>query len=247
MDYSTHRSLFYNPYEEPFISFLIEKNNISTDSFSLNEDSSLTLFENVNLVSDLELISFIQNPIVSLAFVMPIQLILASTAVFIQIRTLQMLKQENSVNNRLMTTQSKLHMVLWPTIVVANTLSDNIYPLSEVLTSTFCTALSFHMYFCAISMVLYSFYAALLRYLCCLHTEKVDTFGKTKLFGIIYWAFYLHTFLWTLFTLLTSFNLDHIPLINNCYGDHDRIFLMEGSLREVAKRHFCGLQTTEGK
>lgn len=246
MDYSTHRSLFYNPYEAPYISFLIERNIASTESSSLNKSSSLTLFENVNLVSELELLSFIQNPIVSLAFIMPIQLLLASIAVFIQIRTLQMLKQENSVNNRLMTAQSKLHMLFWPTIVVANTLSDNIYPLSEVLTSTFCTGLSFHLYFCGISMVLYSFYAALLRYLCCLHTKRVDKFGKDKLIGLIYWVFYLHTFVWTLFTLLTSFNLDHIPLIYNCYGDHDRIWLMESSLKEVAQRHFCGLQPTEG-
>ena len=125
MYYSAHRSLFYNPYEAPYISFLIERNSTPSDSSSLNEDSNLTLFDNVNFVSDLELGSQFPNPIVSLAFIIPIQLLLASIAVFIQIRTLQMLKQEKSVNNRLMTTQSKLHIVFWPTIVVGTMLGSS--------------------------------------------------------------------------------------------------------------------------
>ena len=157
-----------------------------------------------------------------------------------------MLKKESSVNNRSMRTQAKVHIVFWPSIVVVNTLGDNIYPLKEVFSSTFCTALSFHVYFCAESIVLYSFYAALLRYLCLLHTNKVNQFGKNKLIGIFYWIFYLHTFLWSLFTILTRFNFDYLPLINGCYGYYDRVFLMEDSLMHVAQRHFCGLQSSEG-
>ena len=247
MDNSSHHSLFYHPNTKPYYAFLSETNTISPGTFLLHKTPNQTILETVNLISNLELVTFTQNPIISLAFIMPIQVLFASTAVFIQIRTLQMLKQENSVNNRLMTTQAKLHMLFWPTIVMANTLSDNIYPLSEVLTSNFCSILCFHMYFCAKSMILYSFYAALLRYLCCLHTEKVDKFGKDKLIRRIYWIFYLHTLVWTLFTIFTSFNLDHIPLITNCYGEHDQQFLMEDNMIHTVQRHLCALQSTEGK
>ena len=158
-----------------------------------------------------------------------------------------MLKQENSVNNKLMTTQARIHIILWPTFVIVNTLADNIYPLSAVTTPAFCTIFRIFFYFCVLSMVLYSFYAALLRYLCCLHTERVDTFGKNRLIAIIYWTFYLHTLAWALYTILTSFNFDHIPLINSCYGHEVSAALMEQSYVDMIKRHFCTLQTVEGK
>ena len=246
MGQSTYRSLFYHLNANPYIAFLSENKTMSPGSFTSKEDSNIPFNDNINLIFSLELVSFLQKPIVSLCFIMPVQLLFATTAVFIQIRTLDMLKKENSINNRSMTTQAKLHMIFWPSIVLVNTLSDNIYPLSEVFSSTFCAALSFHVYFCAESIVLYSFYAALLRYLCLLHTNKVNRFGKNKLIGIIYWMFYLHTLLWALFTILTRFNFDYLPLINGCYGNYDRVFLMEDSLMHVAQRHFCGLQSSKG-
>ena len=72
-----------------------------------------------------------------------------------------MLEQEKSVNNQLMVTQARIHMIFWPSIVIINTLADNIYPLMTLTTPTFCTFLSFFFYFCVFSMILYTFYAAL--------------------------------------------------------------------------------------
>ena len=248
MEYLHRLSLLHNPYTKPELAFLIENNITSIDSpLSYKGTASQHTTENGNLISHVEVVPHTQNPIISLALIMPIQLLFAASAIFIQIRTLQMLKQETSVNNSLMVTQAKLHILFWPAIVLTNTMIDNIYPLSKVFTPTFCMVFSFYMYFCAFSFILYSFYAALLRYLCCLHTEKVDKFGKNKLIALIYWIFYFHTFCWTMYNILTSFNLDHTPLINQCYGQADRVWLMEESLLHIAQRHFCGLTSSEGK
>ena len=159
-----------------------------------------------------------------------------------------MLKRETSVNNSIMVTQAKLHIIYWPIGILSNAMIDNIYPVAEFLTPYFCTALSFFVNFSAISVILYSFYACLLRYLCCLHTEKVKKFGKTKMIGILYWVFYAHVFIWALSTVFTSFNSDRLPMINKCYGWQARVYLLElDDTANMMKRHFCALNSSDGK
>ena len=248
MQHSTHPYPFYNPYKKSHLAFLIQNNTISSESGSLNDDDDNIPHENMYLFSDVDLYyQPLLNPIISLALVLPIQLVFVVSAIFIQIRTLQMLKQEKSVNNAMMVTQAKIHILYWPLGCVAIILTENIYPLAVITTPIFCSVFRFFLYFCMFSFILYSFYAALLRYLCCLHTNKVNEFGKDKLITIIYWVFYLHTFVWTLYTIFTSFSLDHLPFINNCYGDHHNIFLMESTPLNMARRHFCALDTGKGK
>ena len=239
---------FYHSYKKPYLAFLVDSNATSTMNSVLSfENNHEVTLENINLISILELDAPTQNPVLSLAIIMPTQLFFVALALFIQTRTLQMLKQEKSVNNKLMVTQAWIHMLFWPAVVIAITLTDNIYPLSAFTSDVFCSVLSFIFYFCGFSFILYSFYASLLRYLLCLYTERVNKFGKHKLITIIYCIFYLHTFLWALYTLLTSFNMDHTPLINSCYGYDDRVFLMEKTAFQMAQRHFCTLGSDEGK
>ena len=127
-------------YAKPTLTFSIRNQNESDEPFL--QLSPFKKLENLNIITDVDLITFTQRPITSLALIMPIQLTFAASAIFIQIRTLQLLKQENSVNNRMMVSQAKLHIGFWPFIVVINTLSDNIYPLSNILTSHFCSMVS---------------------------------------------------------------------------------------------------------
>ena len=241
MPYSPHPYPFYNPYKTPNLSFLI-----STASSSSNDDNrpheNAYSFSNVDLYGQP-----MQNPIISLALVLPIQLVFVASAIFIHTRTLQMLKQEKSVNNTMMITQAKIHILFWPLWVVSITANENIYPLSAFTTPMFCSVLRFCIYFCEFSFILYSFYASLLRYLCCLHTEKVNNFGRTRLITVVYWIFYLHTLLWTLYTIFTSFTLDHHSFINNCYGYYHTIFLMESTPLKMIARQFCVLEAGQSK
>jgi hypothetical protein len=245
----THSPPLHNPYTLPYLAFLVERQNASSDPFSSSAINTYHLsIEGFNILSSVELNTQTVDPVISLALTTPIMLLLAASSIFIQVRTLQMLKRERSVNNSLMVTQAKIHIIFWPFIVIVNVLIENIYPLSAYTTTLFCTILSFILYLFMLSIILYSFYAAILRYLFCLHTERVEKFGKTKLITLTYWIFYLHTITWTLSIILTRFNLDHVPLINSCYGWQDQVYLLElDDGANMAKRHFCALSSGNGK
>ena len=241
---------WHDPYLKPCLAFVINSENTSKKSTITLPHERLrpeSMDKDIEFISIQELFTHTINPILSLGVILPIQILLTSSSIFIQMRTLQMLKQEKSVNNQLMVTQARIHIIFWPSIVIINTLSDNIYPLMTLTTPTFCTFLSFFFYFCVFSMILYTFYAALLRYLCTVRTERVNRFGKDRLTRLIYWIFYLHTSAWSLYTILTSFNSDHIPLIYSCYGYADRVFMMENTPLKMMQRHFCGHGTDEGR
>ena len=250
---SEHPNLpWHNPYNKPFLALLINDNDTSStksmrENVINNELNHNLIEENLGIFLFQELFTHTINPIISLGLIMPIQVILTVSAIFIQIRTLQMLKHEKSVNNRLMVTQARIHIMFWPSIVIIITLADNIYPLMSLTTPAGCTILSFFFYFCLFSMILYTFYAALIRYLCTVRTDKVNKFGKDSVIRLIYWTFYLHTTAWAVYTIFTSFNSDHIPLINSCYGHSDEVFLMEYSSLKMIQRHFCGHGMDEGE
>ena len=241
---------WHNPYLKPYLAFLIDSENTSMKATMTSPKERFRpdgMDKDVEIISIQELFTHTINPILSLGVIMPIQTLLTSSSIFIQMRTLQMLKQEKSVNNQLMVTQAWIHIIFWPSMVIINTLGDNIYPLMTLTTPMFCTILSFFFYFGFFSMILYTFYAALLRYLCTVRTERVNRFGKDGLIRLIYWIFYLHTSAWALYTILTSFNSDHTPLIYSCYGNADRVFMMENSPLKMVQRHLCVHGLEEGK
>ena len=242
---------FYNPYELPFLAFLADQNNYSKYSTSSgNENITEASFheDNINVLSSVELHSQTMSPVKSFALILPIGLTFSASSFFIQIRTLDMLKQENSVNNKFMVTQAKMHMIFWPTLVVATMLTDNIYPLTAFIPPEFCTILSFFWEFCGMCLILYSFYAALLRYIFCLHSNRATAFGKERLITMMYWIFYSHAFLWALYTKFIRFNMETIPMLNKCYGWMDRVYLMElHSSTNMVKRHFCAFDSDNGK
>ena len=248
MFYSSRPYHFYNPYDKPYLAFLIQNNSGSTNSVPPNQVDDVPPEEYMQIFSNMDLYAQPpNNPIITFALVLPIQLIFVASAIFIQSRTLQMLNQEKSINNKMMVTQAKIHILFWPLWVAAVTFTDTIYPIADLTSPILCFVLQFYIHFCGFSIILYSFYAALLRYLYCLHTTYVNMFGKSKLINIIYWIFYIHTLMWTLYTIFTDFNLDHIPVINKCYGHFDEVFLMESTPLDMVRRHFCALEATQGK
>ena len=233
----------YNPYEKPQLWFFIQ-NNKSRDS---NED--LVGFNDGYWIEDFNLYGQPnRNPLISFLLVLPIQLVLTVLAIFIQARTCKMLKCEKGVNDMMMNSQAKIHILFWPFWTISIQLINIVYPLSALTSPLLCHFIRFFFYFGLISFSIYSFYAALLRYLICNQTDKIETFGKEKLIRYIHKLFYIHVTVWTLSTILTSFNLDHAPLINSCSGHYTDQFLMESSsISNMMKRHFSALENNDGK
>ena len=176
MDESIKSSYFYNPYSLPYVAFFAEPNpNIS--SFLFHDTFA---YQDISIITSIDASPQIQSPEVSLSIHIPIGALLICGVFFIQIRTLQMLKLEKSVNNRMMVTQAKIHMTYWPFMVLLSALTENIYPITNLFPPGFCTFVNIFVHFGYFSMILYSLYAALLRYACLVHTEKVDKIGKQK-------------------------------------------------------------------
>ena len=236
---------FYNPYPLPYLPFFLPHTNDSAN-FLKNQDENF-FDEGLDIISSLGLHTQTEDPILTLGVCFPIWSLFTITAIFIQVRTLNMLKQENSVNNMLMVTQAKLHIIFWPMMMTMIELTDNIYPLAAYTPNHFCTVLSVIINFFSLCIILYSFYAALLRYMFCSHSNWVENFGKERLIRIIYWVFYVHAFLWAVGNKLLRFSLDAVPMINSCYGWSDRVFMLElHDSANVVKRHFCGFDSVDG-
>ena len=243
---------FHSPYTFPFLAFIPDQYNLSTDFSNpeLLESSYLSIYK-----KDLDILSFVElhtqtvSPAEFISLIFPIGLIFTTSSFFAQMRTLTMLRQENSVNNQMMVTQAKLHMIFWPMSVIGGMLTDNIYPLTAYIPIQLCHIWSFLVEFGSLSIILYSFYAALLRYIMLMHTKRAEAFGKERLISMIYWIYYSHAFLWALFIKFIRFNMETLPMVNKCYGWMDRIYLVElHDSTNMMKRHFCAFDgSNDGK
>ena len=241
----------YDPYTKQYLGFTVETQNVQH-----RQPGSSSIVDTVTTKNDHQDISFLYDvdmysqpvlpPILALFVVPLIQIILVTSAIFIQFRTLQMLRKEKSVNNAMMTTQAKIHIFFWPVWFGMITLTENLHPLGVLFTPIVCHIFRFYFYFGLFSFILYSFYASLLRYLCCLHSQRVNSFGREKLIKIVYCVFYLHTLLWSVYTITTSFSLDHTPVINRCFGEDINIFLIENNPSSMIRRHFCASPSAKG-
>ena len=139
---------FYNyaPYTRSFLGFTIYNDNESLipaitsiekdvdktqsvdhkhlDTTSPDHDRTFSSFTDIDLYRQPVL-----TPIVSLLVIPISQLILVLTGMLIQLRTLQMMRRETSVNSMMMVTQAKIHIIFWPIWAIAVILTESFYPL----------------------------------------------------------------------------------------------------------------------
>ena len=212
-----------------------------------SEKEGNVLYKDLDLISEADIEPQMNDPITSFIILTTFGLIVLPSVILIQTRTLKMLKRENGINTRMMTAQAKLHMIYWPSAIFLHTLVDNIYPLSSLTSHHFCTIMNMYMRFGMLSMILYSFYAAILRYLYLVQEEMVAKFGRTKIISVVFWIYYLHTFLWSLYIILTGHYAFTYPWVSSCYGWTDRIFLLEVSYPDVLLRQRGAVVTESGK
>ena len=235
----------YNPYPSPYITFL-DKQTPSNTTFQSEKEGDV-LYKDLDLISDVNIEPQMNDPITSFIIITTFGLIVLPSVILIQTRTLKMLKRENGINTRMMESQAKLHMIYWPSVIFLHVLVDNIYPLSALTSHHFCTIMNMYMRFGMLSMILYSFYAAILRYLYLVQEEIVAKFGKTKIISVLFWVYYLHTFLWSLYIILTGHYALTDRWVSSCYGWMDRVFLLEVSYPDVLLRQLGTVVTGSGK
>ena len=226
-------------------------NQTPSNTALLSQKEGNVLYKDLDLISDIDIEPLMNDPITSFISLTTLGLILLPGVVFIQTRTLKMLKGETNINARMMTSQAKLHMIYWPSAIVLHALVDNIYPLSALTSHHFCTIMNMYNTFAKISMIIYSFYAAILRYLYLVQEEFVAKFGKTKIISVVFWVYYLHAFLWSLHVAVFTGHSSSVvflnPFVSSCYGWKDRVFLLKQSSSDVVFRQLGVLVTERGK
>ena len=235
----------YNPYLLPYVAFLDKSkqpNGILND-----EDKKSILYEDLDLITNVHIEGQLNEPISTLTILISFSLFLIPSVIFIQMRTLTMLKSENTINSRMMVTQAKLHMIFWPSCIILFALTDIIYPLSALLSPHFCTLINMYICFGVISIILYSLYAALLRYMYLVQDEMVKEFGKTQTIRLMYWMFYIHTFFWSLYCVLATASGGGYHWVSSCYGWKDQIFLHEETKMDVVLSRIRVLDSKNGK
>ena len=233
----------YNPYLKPYVAFLDK----SSQPNSVDGDEKTVSYKNLDVITDVHIEGQLNEPISTLTILISFSLFLIPSVIFIQMRTLTMLKSENTINSRMMATQAKLHMVFWPSCIILFALTDIIYPLSAFLSPHFCTLINMYMCFGVISIILYSLYAALLRYMYLVQDEMVKEFGKTQTIRLMYWMFYIHTFFWSLYCVLATASGGGFHWVSSCYGWKDQIFLHEETKMDVVLSRIRVLDSKNGK
>ena len=235
----------YNPYLLPYVAFLDKSKQ--PNAILNDEDKKSILYEDLDLITNVHIEGQLNEPMSTLAILITFSLVLVPSVIFIQMRTLKMLKVENAINSRMMVTQAKLHMIFWPSCILLHALTDLIYPLSAFVSPHFCTIINMYMCFGMISIILYSLYAALLRYLYLVRDEMVKEFGKTQTICLMYWMFYIHAFIWSLYCGLALSVGGGSHWISSCYGWKDQIFLLEETKMDVVLRKIRVLDSRNGK
>ena len=103
------------------------------------------------------------------------------------------------------------------------------------------------MCFGMISIVLYSLYAAILRYLYLVHGEMVEKLGKNRTICVLYWIYYAHTFIWSLCIVLNRPFGGRYNWVASCYGWKEQIFLLEVPEVHNAQPQLGILESRNGK
>ena len=241
----TQTTYFYHPYSLPYVAILDQQIPFNFVSSARKENSGS--FNNLDLITEVDIQSQINDPITSFSIIITLGSLLVASVILIQMKTLEMLRLEHTINTRMMVTQAKLHIIFWPSSLVLYALTDNIYPLSALTSPVFCTFMYAYLAFGFTAMILFSFYAALVRYLCLVQGEILEKFGKTKIMSLIYWVFYIHSLIWTLYCVFTDPTGGRFPWVSSCYGWKDRVFLLEPSFYDALLRQAGLLETHNGK
>lgn len=138
-------------------------------------------------------------------------------------------------------------MILWPTWVLFAASTDFIHPLNEVVGQWFCETGSFLYYFLALIMASNSFMAAVLRYLFIVQQDRVRAYGKEKIKRIVFILHILLPLILASWEVIDGAELDSMSFVNRCNGKHHKVFLLDTSTLNIAKRSFCGFEEWDSK
>ena len=150
-----------------------------------------------------------------------------------------MINQENSVMKdvtKLYTITVMVSMPFWSTFIAS---TDFIHPMSEVIGKWYC-AFGYGLNYFTWNIVSYhSFVVAMMRYLFIVHEDKVQKFGKDRVKRYFLGLYFLLALTVVLWGAMERKEVNAMSFINKCYGTDHKVFLIDTSSLNVARRNFC--------
>ena len=183
----------------------------------------------------------VQEPLVAFIF-LGVKICLLVATEYLYFKVYQLMKKENGIIKNITQLFVCAQMTFWPFWIFFAASTDFFHPLKEVIGEWYCYSGSFFFYFLGHIITLHSFMSASIRYFFILHREKVDKFGKERVKQLFFILSILIPFLIGIWEVLDGSDLDAMSFINKCHGKHHKVFLIDTSTLNIAKRNFCAFE-----
>ena len=219
----------YHPFSKS--SFGLIFNNI------VNDDSVIG-----NVIDDINLYyQPVQNPFIAISFV-SLKLVILVAGGYLHIKVFRLMKKENGLLRHVTQLFVYSQMVFWPFLTLLTALTDFIHPMNEVAGQWFCNICSFLFYFLGSIITSHSFISALMRYFFIVRREMINGYGRERIKRIFLILSVILPLFIAVWEVVDGTELDGMSFINKCNGQHHKVFLLETSTLNVARRNFCGFE-----
>ena len=188
----------------------------------------------------------VQVPSIATIFLIIKSLLLVATE-YLLYKVYCLAKRENSLMKDVTLVFVYAQMVFWPVWIFFAASTDFIHPLNEVVGQWYCEAGSFLFYFPIMIITSHSFISALIRYFFIIHRKNIADHGKEKAKRIfLLLSIFLPLFM-AVWEVVDGAELDSFSFINKCSGKHHKVFLIDTSTLNIAKRNFCAFEKYDTK
>ena len=130
-------------------------------------------------------------------------------------------------------------MIANPIVVILTSSTDFIHPLNQVVGQWFCSVGWFVGYLCFAIASFHSFIVALMRYFFIIKEDLVKFYGKERAKKLFLFLSFFIPFFVIAWGGIDTVELDAMSFINKCNGIDHKVFLIETSTLNIAKRNFC--------
>ena len=219
----------YHPFTN--LSFGVYLNNLVDDDSAVGG-----IIEDINLYYQP-----VQNPLIAVVF-LAIKLVLLVIAEYLQVKVYKLMKKESGIIKNITQLLVCTQMVFWPFLLFFATSIDFIHPMNKVLGAWFCYGGAFLFRFLGYIISFHSFLSALMRYVFVLHQGVTKKHGKKRVKDFFFLLSILVPLFMAVWQMVDGPDLDGMSFINKCHGKHHRVFLVDTSTLNVAKRNFCAFE-----
>ena len=183
----------------------------------------------------------VQIPLIATIF-LAIKLLLLVVSEYLLYKIYHLAKKENGLVKDVTIVFVYAQVIFWPVWILFVGSTDFIHPLNEVVGQWYCETGSFLFYFPIMVITSHSFITVLMRYFFIIHRENIIEYGSERAKKNFFLLSIILPLFMALWEMIDGAELDSFSFINKCNGKHHKVFLIDTSTINIAKRNFCGFE-----